>query len=152
MYSEPIAYFITFTTRGTRLHGCEKGSVNRHGQFIPTNRNWERFDLEELKQPPIVLSETQREIVKTAIQYHSTTHGWFLHSLEVLINHVHVVVTAKNVKPEEVSANFKATATRMLRKRGEFSPEVKIWTRNSSERYVFNEKELEAAIHYVENQ
>lgn len=31
---QPLAYFITFRTHGTWLHGDQRGSVDRHGRNV----------------------------------------------------------------------------------------------------------------------
>ena len=105
-----------------------------------------------MKHAPVVLSDEQQIIVRDAIGYYCASQDWYIHAIEVLSNHVHIVVTARKIKPENISSALKAVASRMLHKHGGISQDTKIWTRNASERYLFDEEELKNAIYYVKHQ
>ena len=152
IYSDPYAYFITFTTRGSRLHGCVKGSVNRKGEYIGINSNWEGFDKSEMKNPPIVLSTNQRQIVHDALKSHCEKNRLILHIVAVQSNHVHILISANNYTLDYVATALKAAATNALHKSGEFEKSVKIWTRKASKRYVFNDEEYLNVYDYIRNQ
>ncbi len=151
MYSTPFAYFITFTTRGSRLHGCEKGSVNRKGEYIEINPNWENFDKSEMTNQPIVLSSIQRKIVQNALKSCCEKKKWTLHIVAVQSNHVHILLSANEQTFDFVATALKAAATNALHKSGEFEKNVKIWTRKASKRYVFNDEEY-YVYDYIKNQ
>src|SRR4051794_5003485 len=96
-----LAYFITFSTYGTWLHGTDKGlgSVDRqhnvHGTpFVEPDARRERDAAERMTEPPYILGESARRIVRDAIVDICTEKGWTLRALHVRSNHVHVVVSA----------------------------------------------------------
>jgi hypothetical protein len=70
-----LAYFITFTTYGTWLHGTSKGkgSVDREhnrygGDFVTPDVLREAGSRGEMKQRPYVMSSAEgREVVRDAI-------------------------------------------------------------------------------------
>ena len=148
MYSEPLAYFITFTTRGSWLHGDARGSV-KDGQFISPNERWEQTELQALNNPPLVLSPDQRSTVEQALRDVCCKRLWTLHEVNVRSNHVHIVVTAKETKPEKVMGDLKARATFALRKTKAISEKQKPWTEHGSTRYLFTHEEYVHACHYV---
>ena len=67
MFSTPIAYFITFTVRGSWLHGKSRGSYGRNGQFIGSNPALEHYERSEMAASPASLTLNQRAFVRLAI-------------------------------------------------------------------------------------
>jgi hypothetical protein len=66
----PLAYFITFRTYGTWLHGDKRGSVdrfnNRYGTpRLPPNKLRENYERTLLKRPPVRLNMKQRKVWKS---------------------------------------------------------------------------------------
>jgi hypothetical protein len=62
MYSQPLAYFITFTTRDSWLHGDERGSFRCDGDYITSASEQQTTENSVLKNPPLIFSPnfTQR--------------------------------------------------------------------------------------------
>ena len=150
---EPLAYFLTFTTYGSRLAGDERGTVDRgHNRFdtprIAPNTSHEGFSRSLMTSPALVLDFNQRGTVDRAIRERCATMGWDLYALNVRTNHVHAVVAAA-AKPELVLNSFKSWATRRLRNEGQLDLEQKVWTRHGSTRYVWDERSLETVCHYT---
>jgi REP element-mobilizing transposase RayT len=149
----PPAYFITFTTYGTRLHGDERGSVNRwHNRFgepaLEPRPGLEEAEFAGLKSPPVVLDAAKREATYSAIRERCAFKEWELHALNVRTNHVHAVVSAQE-RVELVMNSFKARATRAMRERGLIAPGLPVWTRHGSTRLLWNQKQIEGASVYV---
>jgi len=149
LFSDPLGYFITFTVRNSWLHGDERGSYRKGGEFIPPSPDWIRMDLSNVKEPPLLLSPEQRTIVAATIEEVCAFRGWILYEQNVRTNHVHFVVAAKNVKPEKVMCDIKAMATRQLREMGLFPKDKKPWTKHGSTIYLFTEQALADARQYV---
>jgi len=149
MYTEPLAYFITFTTRGSWLHGDLRGSVTKNGQFVAPNDHWVRSETQALNNPPLLFSPEQRLIVEQALRDLCFARHWLLHEVNVRSNHVHIVVTATETKPEKVMGDLKAKATRVLRKMKIVTETQKPWTEHGSTRYLFTQEEFDNARHYV---
>ena len=118
----PLAYFITFRTYGTWLHGDERGSIDRYhnsfrGSRVPTNPVMERQHEIRLKSEPVTLDAAQRRVVREAIENVCEYRGWHLHAANIRTNHGHFVVAAAT-KPERILRDFKAYATRDLKMNG----------------------------------
>jgi len=69
----PLAYLITFRTRGTWLHGDRRESIDRFHNgyrtpYIPSNSTWHRYNQEHLKARPLVLGTSQRKSIAEAIK------------------------------------------------------------------------------------
>ena len=148
---EPLAYFLTWRTYGTWLHGDDRGSVDRRHKalgapLLPPEPAFVERDRGRMPVPPVVLDERQRHLVDTAIRERCSHAGWVLLALNVRTNHVHAVVAATE-PPEQVMASLKAWATRKLRE-GRSAP-AKPWARHGSTRYLWDELGLENACTYV---
>ena len=62
----PLAFFITFRTYGTWLHGDPRGSVdrqhNRYGTpYLPPNKLRQKYERRLLKQPPVKSEDESTE-------------------------------------------------------------------------------------------
>jgi hypothetical protein len=71
----PMAYLITFTCCGTRLHGDETGSVDEdHDQFgtplVPANPRRVSAQQKQMKQPPYRLDHSRRATVLGSLRQH----------------------------------------------------------------------------------
>src|SRR5436190_13907467 len=88
----PLAYFITFRTYGTWLHGDERGSVDRHNNrygalLIKPNSNWLAYNRNQLKHAPVKLNKRQRTLIKESIERTCDVRGWRLYKTNVRTNH-----------------------------------------------------------------
>jgi hypothetical protein len=93
--TDPIAYFITWTTYGTWLPGDQRGWV-KQGQWevrLP-DPSREHQARELMTGEVVVLAPDQRRIVHAVVVEHCRIRGWPLHACNARTNHVHVVVTA----------------------------------------------------------
>ena len=151
--AEPLAYFITFTTYGTWLHGRDPGSVDREHNvpgtpLLSANPRRESARRQSLRQEPYLLDEVRRAVVLQTIREVASHRGWKLWAVHVRTNHVHIVVTAGD-KPEKVMSDFKAWASRRLREAFKESADRDRWTQHGSTRWVDTDGSLAAAITYV---
>jgi len=150
----PLAYFITFRTHGTWLHGDERGSVERHGRNVygtPRIGLDPVFSLKmdrNMSTRPLLLDSRQRAVVEGAIRNVCVVREYRLIAINVRTNHVHSVawVTAS---PKFVMSAFKANATRELREAGLVDAGRKVWSRGGSTRYLWKSENLERAVHYT---
>src|SRR5687767_3160994 len=107
-----VAYFITFTTYGTWLHGRESGSVDRqHHTFgtpvLPGDPQREQACRDRMAEEPYLLDDGRRATVLETIRDVALHRGWRLWAVHVRTNHVHLVITAE-AAPEKVMADMKA--------------------------------------------
>lgn len=149
----PLAYLITFTTYGSWLHGEDKGSVDRQhnrieSDFAPGDAKRTAAMKDRMSGATVVLTNAQCGAVHQAIAGVCEYRNWELFAINVRTNHVHAVVSA-TVKPEKIMSDFKAWATRKLRKARLVNAEQKIWSRHGSTRYLWEDRSVEAACKYV---
>ena len=149
----PLAYFITFTTYGTWLHGRAPGSVDRDHNvpgtpFLPADEAMERANRAALRQEPYTLDVSRRRVVLRTIVEVAAHRKWTLWGVHVRTNHVHVIVAAE-CKPEKVMADLKAWASRRLREACAESSDRDRWTQQGSTRYLNDRTSFEAAVKYV---
>ena len=149
----PLAYFISFRTYATWLHGDKRGSIDRfHNRFrspyIPPNEKWHAYNARRLKAKPLVLGAKERKSIKQAIRDTCAIRKWCLQAINVRTNHVHTVVTA-NQNADLVLNAFKANATRQLRQGGLWSHPFSPWVDKGSKRKLWNEQSVANAVAYV---
>jgi prepilin-type N-terminal cleavage/methylation domain-containing protein len=147
------AYFITFSCYGSRVRGDACGSVDcAHNVFetpvIEPNASLECSERSRMDQPPYELDAVRRGKVLQAIQNVCAHRGWWLFAAHVRATHVHVIVQAGD-PPERVMNDFKIYASRSLNEAGFDEFGCKRWVRHGSTRYLWDQKDLEGAIHYV---
>jgi REP element-mobilizing transposase RayT len=150
-----IAYFITFTTYGTWLHGTDKGlgSVdddhNRYGSpFVTPDAARVAAEQQRMVDEIYFLDAERREVVRDAIVAVAHDKGWRLWAVHVRSNHVHVVISAER-EPGRLMSDLKARASAALTKAGFESSTRRRWTRHGSTRHVFNEDSLAERIDYT---
>src|SRR5215203_2392587 len=90
----PLAYLITFRTRGTWLHGDPRGSTDRYrnryrSPHIGEDLRWLRSNINNLKGEPLILNKQQREAVTDSIKDTSVKREWNLFAANVRTNHAH---------------------------------------------------------------
>jgi REP element-mobilizing transposase RayT len=152
--SEPLAFFLTWTTYGTWLPGDERGWVEHGRGFRLPDPIRKREAEARMAEDACLLDEEQRRLVEKTITDHCRIHGWKLHIVNCRTNHVHAVLTA-NRGPDDVREQLKAWCTRRLRElertrgRPETAIREKWWTEKGSKRRLWDEASLEAAIQYV---
>ena len=153
MGSAVLAYLITFTTYGSRLHGDRRGSVSRTANQFDTpveapDPKREAREAGSLRNPPPLLDEARRTTVRATIEEVCRHRQWTLWTTNVRTNHVHIVVTA--TQPADlVMRSMKSWATRRLVLEGLVARGERLWTRHGSTRYMWSEQDVDAACRYV---
>jgi REP element-mobilizing transposase RayT len=152
-----LAYFITFSTYGTWLHGTDKGkgSVDRNHnhfgeKFVEPSNSREGKSRDEMAQEPFAMDAARREIVRDAIVALCAEKRWRLLALHVRTNHVHVVVDVDRDAGRAMS-DMKARASRALSKAGFDDADRKRWTRHGSALHLFDAAEVADKIDYTLN-
>jgi REP element-mobilizing transposase RayT len=148
-----MTYLITFACYGLHLHGKEAGSVDREHNLFGSRLlaiDTERVSAEKelMDQPSYSLDRDRRATVQQALQEACSHRGWRLLAAHVRSTHVHVVVEA-NARPEKVMNALKSYASRALNRMGPDDTGRKRWARHGSTQWLWNRKEVSAAIRYV---
>jgi REP element-mobilizing transposase RayT len=147
LYSDPLAYFITWTTYGSWLPGDERGWIDSGKGFqLPDPKALEQAE-RLMTGDACYLDLSARQSVEAQIAETCRHRGWTLHAVNCRSNHVHVVVTARDHSKEKVHDDLKAWCTRRL-KESELS-RTKWWTEGGSKQNIFTEDSLYAVIQYV---
>jgi REP element-mobilizing transposase RayT len=149
----PLAYFLTWTSYGSWLHGDERGSVDRTHNALGTeplspSAVTRARAVSRLASAPVVLDEGSREVVDSAVHETCVAKGWTGLAVNARSNHVHVVVVA-DAPPERVMVALKAWATRRLRESGRIASGSRVWTRHGSTRYLWTDQDLDDVCGYV---
>lgn len=149
---KPLAYFITFRTYGTWMHGDTRTSIDRHHNVpgeppIEPDEQLEAESARRMKHPSVELSQAAREIVSRTIAEVCGHRGWTLRATNVRTNHVHVVVSATET-PEKIMTDLKAWSTRRLRE-SDVLIGGRVWSKHGSTRYIWNRNDVADACKYV---
>ena len=148
--SGPIAYFLTWTTHGSWLPGDARGWTKRTGTFCLPNEPLLIAASRTMTTSPVTLSMAQRRAVHHAIHVTCGHREWTLHACQCRTQHVHVVVSARNISPKLILAQLKAWTTRRLMAIScTRSAHRRLWTRGGSARLIYGESALARVIEYV---
>ena len=96
----PLAYHITFGTYGTRLHGDERGTVDRRANkygdpIIGAQPDWQQMERNFLRFPPRIFEISHRQLIERLVPVICVRGGWHLHSAAAAKDHVHTLLTAQ---------------------------------------------------------
>lgn len=152
----PYAYFITFTTYGSWLHGDKRNSVDPQHNTLTSpriNPNSNLFNKMRLNQnhSNIILNPQQRNETVNEIQKTCKHYDWCLFAVHVRSSHVHMIVQAA-CAPEKVLTQIKAYTTRALNKLTRQHSQQKYWSRHGSTRYIWSSTFLFPVMEYVMDQ
>ncbi len=147
-----LAYFITFSTYGARLHGDERGSVDRNhniagAPLLPADAELQRNRNALMTDPEYRLENPERETVVASVLQHAEFRGWSLLAVHVRTTHVHIVVRG-DTTPERMMTEFKAYATRALDRQAG-GAKRKHWARHGSTRWLNTEESVRCTIEYT---
>jgi REP element-mobilizing transposase RayT len=153
--SDPLAYFLTWHTYGSWLPGHASGSVDEEHctfgtSFGPADAEHVAHSAAEMPHPPITLDMSWRSAVQAAVIEVCAYRRWKLLALHVRTTHVHAVVAAA-AAPEKVLNDFKAYATRRLRREKLAAAEQRVWSVHGSTRYIWKDEQLTEVVDYVVN-
>jgi REP element-mobilizing transposase RayT len=148
--SDPLAYFLTWTTYGSWLPGDDRGWVDDSlRQPAPA---LSRTAKASLKQAPVVFTPQQRNVVEQTIRQVCAYNGWRLWAVNCRSNHVHAVVSAADQSPERVMNSLKSWCSRRLNEQSnKAAGRANWWTRHGSTRYLNDEESLDASVEYTLN-
>jgi REP element-mobilizing transposase RayT len=148
-----LAYFITFHTYGTWLHGDLRGSHNHCPRGDAANPSMPRLEFamaQRMKADPVRLDEGERRLVEGTIHSVCTYRRWGVHASWAGAEHVHTVIAAPpSVAPERVMNDLKAWCSRRLFERGSRARGARVWSRHGSTRYLWTLDAVAQAVRYV---
>ena len=148
----PLAYQITFSCYGARLHGHALGSVDRshniHGSpyLSPCRRRVEAISSRLLENRRLLQADERTRVLE-AMREVCLFRGWIALAIQVRSNHVHAVVHGR-AAPEKMMNDFKSYATRTLNRRSR-SKRRRNWAEHGSTKYLWEPDDVEASVQYV---
>ncbi|MBR4752197.1 MAG: transposase [Thermoguttaceae bacterium] len=147
---ERHAYHIVFTTYGAWLHGDKRGSWSSMGFYVSPNTSLEQFSRLASKHPAVLLTPPMRRVVFDGICAEADFHQWKIYALNVLDNHVHLLIsTPCEINGEIILARVKAGATAALRNAGYFLDRRPIWTSSGLPRLVETDGYFQRVREYI---
>jgi REP element-mobilizing transposase RayT len=150
-----LAYFLTFRCYGTWFHGETKGSMDRRyrnewrEQTIEPSENLERREYRQMKGVPILLHKSARKVVSETIHEVCQFKKWNLIAINVLREHVHLVVSSDE-EPDRILNILKSWCTRRLRENDLMPKGKKVWSRHGSTVWLWTEDDVSKACNYLE--
>ena len=153
----PLAYLITWTTYGTWLHGDDRGSFDRHGDYLSSDPARRDAEAAMLVEDPVYLTPDQRAVVDAILVEACGNLGWVLHTRNVRTNHVHVVVSAAE-DGKRIRSRLKALASLRLSEHAGFLPSAgkngarKWFTEKGNVEEIWDDRHLAEVIDYVNDQ
>ena len=154
MNKDPFAYFITFRTYGTWLHGDLRSSASRQNNQFNTHMitPWEPLRdamRAQMNEDEFILHETHCKTVLQSLIHTCQYNHWKLYAAHVRTNHAHVVLESTMTK-EKTMAKLKCHATKDLKK---YHPELKnrehFWSRHGSTKNIWAPETLFPALYYI---
>src|SRR3990167_7225564 len=120
MQNPDYAYFITFRTYGTWLHGDERGSTSRkRNRFnTPMITAWaplKNVMMTSMCETEFTLSNAYSNTVLKALIETCQYNMWKLYAAHVRKTHLHIVLSA-SLNKEKTLATLKCYATKALKK------------------------------------
>ena len=147
---ERHVYHIVFTTYGAWLHGDKRGSWDGTGSYIAPDPSLEQFSRLASKHPAVLLTPRMRRVVFDGICAEVDFHQWKIHALNVLDNHVHLLVSAPcEINGLTILSRIKSGATNALHKAGYFLDRRPIWTSKGSPRLVDSDGYFQRVREYI---
>jgi REP element-mobilizing transposase RayT len=145
--AKTLGYMITWTTYGTWLQGDERGYV-KNGKTYPGNQALKTANESSQSAEPVLLSKTEKQIVRQAIIKEAALQGQQIYALSVCSNHVHVVCEYIQEPISKIVAYYKKAARLSLKSAGRAG---KVWTRGYDKRFCFDRTTLKQKIKYVQD-
>ncbi len=152
----PLAYHITFGTYGTRLHGDERGTVDRRQNtpgepIIGRDDDWQQLEASQLNFPPVQLSDEQRLYVEQIIPAICARGGWAYHTCAARRDHLHVELSA-SAEGKAARKWLKRWLGEALSKRWPLPQGARWFAVGGSVHSIWNRKYFERVFGYIEAQ
>ena len=149
----PLAYFITFRTYATWLHGDSRSSVDSNNNVYLKPKIKPLPDLEKkmraiCNEDKYLMNAEQRATVLKSIVSTCQFADWRLYAAHVRTNHVHIIVKAPK-DPKKIAVSFKAYATRYLKQQFPELHREKFWSSGAATEHLFDSNNLFRTMQYV---
>jgi REP element-mobilizing transposase RayT len=156
MTSRPLAYHITFGTYGTRLHGDERGTVDRGmnhpgDPIIGSDPSWWERERVRMKFAPVELTREQMKFAESVMLAICERGGWTFHTGAGGPDHVHVLLTS-DAEGDAVRKWFKRWMGEALSARWPREEGAAWWAEGGSVKWVWERPYFRNVFDYLERQ
>lgn len=158
MRDRPLGFHITFGAYGKRLHGDERGTVDRRmnqpGEpIIGRDEAWESYERSLLKFAPVELTLPQRRFIEGKLPAICERGGWTFHIAAAQVDHVHLLITAAGDAEGDAQRRLvKRWLSQEMNTRWPLLPGARWWSKGGSVKWVWTEEYFENVWGYVEKQ
>ncbi len=154
--SWPLAYHITIGTYGTRLHGDERGTVDRRQNqpgdpIIGRVEQWQRAERASLRFPPRLFTPEQMRLVESLVPSICDRGGWTLHARACAPDHLHTLLTG-SADGSLIRKLFKRWLTQALAEHVPLEPDETFWAECGSVKWVWTDDYFVRGKKYVFDQ
>ncbi|MCX7121904.1 MAG: transposase [Gammaproteobacteria bacterium] len=150
----PWAYFLTYRTYNTWRHGDDRFSVDlKHNIFgapkISPNPRLEQAMKLAASDEELILTIPQRNTVLKSIVETCKYNNWNLMAVNVLINHVHIVLQSE-LSSQKTMGKIKCYGTKDLKKfHSELYGREHFWARSGSTKNIWQPEGVFQRLYYV---
>ncbi|MBK6562866.1 hypothetical protein [Candidatus Amarobacter glycogenicus] len=152
--AEPLAYFITASAYGNRLHGDERGTVDRDHNTVGTPFRQPEPGLAAWSANAwSVIQSISTPLAEPALKVRSWLPVCIVdgrYAVHCRTNHTHVVLTS-DASIERTAHSLKSYATRALRQAGLVGPRQPVWARSASMKTLTSDHAVASAVNYTLN-
>jgi REP element-mobilizing transposase RayT len=154
MNKTPFAYFLTFRTYATWLHGDLRSSVDPKHNIYGTPKIKPKPKLHQAMkndctEDNLIMNASQRNTVLQSIINTCQYNNWYLYASHVRSNHIHIILQSNKI-PNDVRKNIKIYATKDLRKHHpELFQRKKFWSEGGSDKNIWAPEFLFPVMYYV---
>jgi len=158
MPDQPLAFHITFGTYGSRLHGDERGTVERRRNkpgdpIVGRDDDWRRVEAARLKFDPRLLGRPQRGVIEGILPAICKKGGWTFHIAAARPDHVHLLLTAQPGAESDVTRRLvKRWLSEELSKRWPLAAGERWWSVGGSVKWVWIAGYFDNVWHYIDRQ
>ncbi len=152
----PLAYHITVGTYGTRLHGDDRGTVDRAmnqpgDPIIGRVEQWQRMERANLRFPPRLFAPEQMRLVESQVPAICARGGWTLQAHATAPDHTHTILTG-SADGTLIRKLFKRWLGQALADHVPLQPDETFWAECGSVKWVWTDDYLIAVKAYVSAQ
>ena len=152
----PLAYHITFGTYGSRLHGDERGSVDRaHNSpgepFLGPDVRRREQETQLLRSEPITFKSAQQRFIEAVIPGVCERGDWGYHVAAAGPDHVHVLLSADS-DPKTVRRLLKRWLGQQLSSNWPLSRGQSWWAEGGSIKWIWKQHYFRRAFDYIASQ
>lgn len=165
-----LAYHLVFGTYGYWLPNDPRGSWSRYvgnrkllafgpATQVRTSESVARVVHDQrrrqaakaaLQRRPVLFDGHQARAVGAGFKKAIEEFGYYFHACSIMPDHVHIVARPSARSPREMVRHLKSRATQRLKAEGRWAHAESPWARFSWTVYIFDQRQLQNAIRYVE--